>query len=293
MPSPTSITSVCDRVGDRLAARQRDPEVVQHVVVGLAGGRQLPVLARSQRIERQLDVVAQLLGALRPRGLVVDQLVLRLGARMQAIDAVDPAAQVVGPDAEGEGPLEPDRLGVLIVQAAVVAGQRVPGLLEQLAVDSLTSEAAATPAALEQLQQLRQRGAALGVVALEHLVDDDPEALVDRLLGRDAQDAGELVAQRAAAVGLDVGGRQRQAVAAARQERHERVLLAKADRLHAARVLRPRRESRLWSSVEVWRISRCSGVAAASRRALMSASASPRSWPSGRCISAATFSSSR
>ena len=35
------------------------------------------------------------------------------------------------------------------------------------------------------------------------------------------------------------------------------------------------------SSVEVWRISRCSGVAAASSRALMSASASARSCPSG------------
>ena len=40
------------------------------------------------------------------------------------------------------------------------------------------------------------------------------------------------------------------------------------------------------SSVEVWRISRCSGVAAASRRALMSASASATLWPAGRCSSA-------
>ena len=50
-------------------------------------------------------------------------------------------------------------------------------------------------------------------------MDDDAEALVDGLLGGDAQDARELVAQRAAAVGVDVGGGQREADALARQER--------------------------------------------------------------------------
>ena len=58
---------------------------------------------------------------------------------------------------------------------------------------------------------------------------DDAEALVDGLLGGDAQDAGELVAQWAAAIGLDVGGGQSEAGALARQERRERMLLARGD----------------------------------------------------------------
>ena len=59
---------------------------------------------------------------------------------------------------------------------------------------------------------------------LEHLVDDDPEALVQRLLRRDPQHARELVPERAAAIGLYVRGRQRQADALSRQERTQRVL---------------------------------------------------------------------
>ena len=54
-------------------------------------------------------------------------------------------------------------------------------------------------------------------------MDGDPEALVERLLGGDAQHARELVPQRTAAVGLDVRGRQRQADPLARQERPQRV----------------------------------------------------------------------
>ncbi len=85
-----------------------------------------PVLARGERIQRQLDVVAQLLGGLGPRGLVVDQLVLRarLGGRggsggrpdpircsdLDAIDAIDAPAQVMRPEPERELPLEPHGL---------------------------------------------------------------------------------------------------------------------------------------------------------------------------------------
>ena len=66
--------------------------VVQQVVVGLAGRLQAPRLTRADRVQRQLDVLGQLGGALGPPGLVVDQLVLAVG---QAVDAVDPAAQEV------------------------------------------------------------------------------------------------------------------------------------------------------------------------------------------------------
>src|ERR1700748_1093371 len=94
-----------------------------------------------------------------------------------------------------------------------------PGLAEQEALVLAVAEARTAPAGVEQLVHLRERLHAVGVKALEHLVDDDAEALVDRLLGRDPQDARELVAQRAAAIGLDVRRRQRQPDALARQER--------------------------------------------------------------------------
>lgn len=125
---------------------------------------------------------------------------------------------------------------------------------------------------------------------------DDAKALVDGLLGWNAQDARELVAKRTGAVGLDVGGGQREADPAPRQERPERVLLARRDRLRAGALVAwrsPSAASRASSSVEVCRISRCSGVAAASSRTLTSASASARLCPSGRCNTAESLSSSR
>ena len=130
---------------------------------------------------------------------------------------------------EGERALEPARLAAVLAQALVVAQQRDARLLVQLALLVGVGEAAATPARLEQRQDLL--GAAVGgaVEALEHLVDEDPEALVERRLARDPQDARELVAQRAGAVGLDVGGREHEAVAAARQEGLERRLLARGE----------------------------------------------------------------
>ncbi len=104
---------------------------------------------------------------------------------------------------------------------------------------SLLAEARAPPAGVEQREHLLERVTAVGVVALEHLVHDDAEALVDGLLGGDAQDARVLVAQRAAAVGVDVGGRQREADPAARQERPERVVLAGRDRPDASALVGP------------------------------------------------------
>jgi hypothetical protein len=61
----------------------------------------VPVLARGERVERQLDIVAQLLGGARTGGLVVDQLILGLARpRRQMVDAVDAPAQVMGPEAK-------------------------------------------------------------------------------------------------------------------------------------------------------------------------------------------------
>ena len=103
IPSPTSEHGL-RRPLLVVSPRQTDDlEVVEHVVVGLAGGLQLPVLARGQRIQRQLDVVLQLLGGPRARGLVVDQLVqpiLGSLARQQPIDAIDAPAQMVRAEPE-------------------------------------------------------------------------------------------------------------------------------------------------------------------------------------------------
>jgi len=55
---------VLDGVGIALIARDGHLEIVEHVVVGLVGALELPVFACSERVERELDVVAQLLGGL-------------------------------------------------------------------------------------------------------------------------------------------------------------------------------------------------------------------------------------
>src|SRR5206468_11919766 len=66
---------------------------------------------------------------------------------------------------------------------------------------------------------------------LQDLVDDDPEALVDRRLLRDAKDASELVLERAGPVELDVGGGERQALSPLGQEGLQRRLVALGDQL--------------------------------------------------------------
>ncbi len=75
------------------------------------------------------------------------------------------------------------------------------------------------------------------VEALEHAVDQDPEALVDRRLLGDREDARELVLQRARPVEVDVRRREPEAAAAARDERLQRRLLARRDEVAAARAL--------------------------------------------------------
>ena len=258
------------------------------------GGLELPRLARADRVERELDVLAQLRRRLRPAGLVVDQLV---AAVRQLVDAVDAPAQQVRPQPERERALEPDRLGVLVLEALVVAQQRRRRLAAQLALLLGVAEAAAPPAGLEQPEQLGQRAGrrAAAVEALEHLVDEDPEALVERRLRRDPEHARELVLERARPVGLDVARRQHEPVAAAGAG------TARATARRAARPPAPAARSsrsassRYSSSAEVSKISRCSAVAACSSRALTSGSASATVSPPSRVrsISAESLSTSR
>ena len=61
----------------------------------------------------------------------------------------------------------------------MVALERGARLLEQLELGLAVAERAAPPRRVEQIEHLRERAAVLGVVALEHLVHDDAEALVD------------------------------------------------------------------------------------------------------------------
>src|SRR6185295_1686 len=125
-----------------------------------------------------------------------------------------------------------------LARALLIAAQRRLCLGVQLLLLVAPAEAAAPPAGLEQPEQLVDRMAAGLVVALEHLVDEDPEALVERRLARDPEDARELVLQRARAVGLDVRRAEQQPVAAGWEEGLERGLLAGGDGARAgARVV--------------------------------------------------------
>ncbi len=107
----------------------------------------------------------------------------------------------------------------------------------QLALLARVTEPAPAPAGLKEREELGQRAGLLGamrVIALQHLMDRDPEALVQRRLARDPEDARELVAQRAGAVGVDVRGREHHAGAAHRQEALQRRLVACGERAHTA-----------------------------------------------------------
>ncbi len=126
---------------------QADALVVEHVVVGALGRLDLPGLAGRDRVERELDVVAQLLGAPGDAGLVVDQLVAAAG---QLVDTVDAATDQVAPEREGERALEPARLAAALVQALLVAGERDARLLAQLALLVGVGEAAAPPGDVQQ-----------------------------------------------------------------------------------------------------------------------------------------------
>ena len=91
---PRSPTSSIHSHRSPSIAGHGDLLVVEHVVVGLLRRIELPGLAGADRVQRQLDVVAQLLGALGPPGLVVDQLVVAAG---QPVDAVDAPAEQMRP----------------------------------------------------------------------------------------------------------------------------------------------------------------------------------------------------
>src|SRR2546421_9223473 len=114
-----------DPVAVGLVALDRDLLVVQHVVVRLLRGVELPRLPGADRVQGQLHVLAQLRRSLRPARLVVDQLVAAIG---QPVDAIDPAAQQVRPQPEGERALEPQRLGRLALEALEVPRERAVGL---------------------------------------------------------------------------------------------------------------------------------------------------------------------
>src|SRR3954468_4412271 len=120
-----------------------------------------------------------------------------------AVDAVDAAAQQVRADVKREAALEPDRRGLLAAEAVVVALERGDRLAVQLHFLVRVAEAEASPAVLEQCHQLWQAGRSgldagdrllvgeLGVEALQHLVEEDPEPLLERLLTRNGEHARE------------------------------------------------------------------------------------------------------
>src|SRR5207248_2362223 len=130
--------------------------------------------------------------------------------------------------------LKPDGLGLLRLEPQVVALERRRRLTAELALLLGVAEAGAAPAGVEQPQQLRERAIrSLPVEPLQHLMDEDPEALVDGWLLGDPEDPRELVLQRARPVRVDIGGRKHHAVSALGQEWLERRLVASCDRLTA------------------------------------------------------------
>src|SRR4051812_37638816 len=98
-----------------LRVLDRDLLAVEHVVVALRRGLELPRLARAHLVDRELDVLAQILRRLRAAGLVIDQLVRAIG---MAVDAVDPAPQKVTTQLERERALDP--LGARVGRAVVL-----------------------------------------------------------------------------------------------------------------------------------------------------------------------------
>ena len=275
MPSPTSSTMSVTALGVLLAARDRHLQVVEHVVVGLTRGLQVPGLARRERVQRQLHVVAELLGPLRrARSCSRSARTPRPRSR-QAVDAVDAPAQVVRPEPEGERALEPHRLGVLPVQALVVARQRRRAPCSRSSLSSLVVAEAGCGAS-------RRRAAPAAASASRRRRSDSARAPG----ARRCRSAG------AASARWGCAGRARTCSAAGSCGRSRcprptaparRPCAAGTARASARRACRSagrawpararRRASRRASRSA--RISRWIGVVAASRRALTSASASP------------------
>ena len=135
--------------------------------------------------------------------------------------------------------------------ALLIAGEGGDRAIAVLQLVVRGAEPLPAPAGLEQGQQpveltgmpcqRRIRAASdpdlLSMEALEDVVDEDPETLVDRRLLRDREDPRELVLQRTGPVEVDVGRREPEAVAALapRQELLERRLAAGGDRARRAR----------------------------------------------------------
>src|SRR5689334_9901986 len=103
---------------------------------------------------------------------------------------------------KGELALEPHGLALLGLKALVVASQRTSGLAAELALLLGVAKPSPPPARVQQTQQLGQSGGLAGVEAFQHLVDEDPEPLVERRLLGNPEHAGELVLQRAGAIGV-------------------------------------------------------------------------------------------
>src|SRR6187549_2915023 len=227
-----------DPLGVVGADRRRDLLGVEDVVVAAGARLDLPGLARRQPVEGELQVALQVCFALALSGLVVDQLVV---AAREAVDAVDAPAHVVLADLDVELALQPDRRPLRLALALPVEAHRLAGAVAELQLVVAGAEPRAPPARLEEGHQPRQPvavGVLLLVEALEDVVDEDAEALVDRRLLRDAEDAGELVLERAGQVEVEVGGREAEpAVAAPRQEALQRGLVTGGDQAPPALAL--------------------------------------------------------
>src|SRR3954451_20698270 len=107
------------------------------------------------------------------------------------------------PEPERERALHPRRASLGGAVVLPVRAQRRHRLLAELQVVVRIPEAVAPPRDLEELHEMLERPALALVEALQDLVQQDPEALVDGRLLRDAEDARELVFQRADPVRLD------------------------------------------------------------------------------------------
>src|SRR5690349_2002057 len=156
-----------------------------------------------------------------------------------AIDPVHAPRDRGFADLEREAPLQPDRARCAGAVALVIAGEGGDGAVAVLQLVVGEPEPGAPPPRLEEREEpvdaalVAAAAELLGVVALEHVVDEDPEALVDRRLLWDREDAGELVLERAGQVEVDVGGGQREAAGAHRDERLEPGLAAARELLRA------------------------------------------------------------
>src|SRR4051794_32352311 len=175
--------------------RPADRDLLVREDVPIAAGRSLqpPGLTGGEAVDRELHVGLQGARRLGIARLVVDQLV---AAARELVDAVDAAAEVVWPDPEVELPLYPAGLRPARHLAGVVAVERVDRLLAELELVVGLAEARAPPGDAEQPHEPLE-AACMGVVpgllavkALQHLMDDDSEPLIDRRLLRDAEDAG-------------------------------------------------------------------------------------------------------